>query len=198
MAKIGLSKPYYAIYKEADGVVSYEKGGLLGKATELKVDLEGSKSNVLYADNGAAESDNQFAGGTITISTDDILPTPMLEVLGLKAEQINAEGLNSSDAKWIISDDSQEIPYVGFGGIIKKKINNSIKWVAVIFTKVQFNNPGESAVTQGESIEWQTEELTGTLMRDDSPTHVWRMKSTPLNTEAEAELVIKNKLGIGA
>ena len=199
MATIGLSKPYFAIYTNTGGTVTYKDGGVIGKATELKLDLEGAKNNSLYADNGPAESDNQFAGGTITVSTDDLLPKPMLAILGLKEEKITGEsGLTTQGASWIISDDTQEIPYCGFGGIIKKKINGAIKWVAVVYTKIQFNNPGESAVTQGESIQWQTKELSGTLMRDDTTAHVWRYMSSPLDTEADAELLITKKLNITA
>ena len=47
MAKIGLSKPYYAIYDVEENVVSYSSGGLLGKYTELSIELEGGDSNIL-------------------------------------------------------------------------------------------------------------------------------------------------------
>ena len=55
---------------------SYSDGGLLGKAVELSMELEGADANILYADNGPAESASQFAGGTLTITTDDLLPEP--------------------------------------------------------------------------------------------------------------------------
>lgn len=196
MAVIGLSKPYFAIYSNSGTTVSYANGGLIGKATEMTLELEGAETNALYADNGIAESDNQFAGGTLTLSTDDLLPTPMLAILGLRKEAISGEGIETEGASWIIYDDAQTIPYVGFGGIIKAKQNGVIKWIAVVLTKIQFANPGISAVTQGESIEWQTKELTATVMRDDSTAHTWQLSSTPLDTEAEAEAAIKSKLNI--
>ena len=64
--------------------------------------------------------------------------------------------------------------------------------------KIQFANPGISAVTQGETIEWQTKELTATVMRDDTADHSWQWMSTPLDTEAEAEAAIQNVLDISA
>nr|DAJ90219.1 MAG TPA: tail tube protein [Bacteriophage sp.] len=196
MAGIGLSKPYYALYNANSGTPTYSEGGLIGKATELTLELEGADANNLYADNGIAESDNQFAGGSLTLSTDDLLPEPMLAILGLKQETIEIDGATTTSPQWIVYDDDQAIPYVGFGGIIKKQINNVTKWVAVVLTKIQFANPGISAVTQGETIEWQTKELTATVMRDDSAKHRWQMMSTPLDTEADAEKAIKEALGI--
>lgn len=196
MAKIGLSKPYYAIYSSAGSTVSYSDGGLIGKATELTLELEGADANILYADNGPAESDNQFAGGTLTLSTDDLLPEPMMAILGLKQEAMDLDGATTTSPQWIVYDDDQTIPYVGFGGIIKKQISNVTKWVAVVFKKVQFANPGIDAVTQGETIEWQTTELTANVMRDDTAKHAWQMQSTPMDTEADAEAAIKDALNI--
>lgn len=195
MATIGLSKPYYALYNENGGSPTYSGGGLIGKATEMSLELEGADANVLYADNGPAESDNQFAGGTLTVTTDDLLPEPMLAILGLKQEAMAGE--TGTDApKWIVYDDDQNIPYVGFGGILKKKQSGVTKWVALVLKKIQFANPGVSAVTQGETIDWQTKELTATVMRDDSEKHVWQMVSTPMATEAAAEAAIRATLGI--
>lgn len=196
MAKIGLSKPYYAIYSNTGGAVTYTGGGLIGKATELTLELEGADANILYADNAAAESDNQFAGGTLTLSTDDLMPTPMLAILGLKQQPMDLDGASTASPQWLVYDDDQVIPYIGFGGIVKKQINNATKWVAVVLTKIQFSNPGLDAVTQGETIEWQTTELTATVMRDDSAKHVWQMQSTPMDTEADAEAAIKKALNI--
>lgn len=49
MATIGLSKPYYAIYAEAGGVVSYSDGAVMGKATEANISIETTEDNNLYA-----------------------------------------------------------------------------------------------------------------------------------------------------
>lgn len=194
MAKIGLSKPYYALYNVADGAVSYSDGGLLGKFTELDVSLEGGDSNVLFADNSAAESDKTFAGGTATVTTDDLVAAVMLPVLGLKSEPI-ADSV-TSDAAWLVFDDDQEIPYVGIGGVIKKKLDNKTKYVGFVLDKVQFANPGLSAVTQGETIEWQTHALTADIMRSDREKHPWFRISSELDTAAEAEAAVKAYLSI--
>lgn len=197
MAKIGLSKPYFALYSNTGGTTTYSGGANIGKAVQLDMTLDGAEDNVLYADNGPAESDNAFGGGTLTLTTDDLLPAPMVGILGVKQQTITGvDGVTTEDASWLIFDDEQETPYVGFGAIIKKKINNVVKWQALVYPKIQFQNFGDAAVTQGESIEWQTRELTANLMRDDTANHEWRRLSSPLDTEAEAEALIKNYLNI--
>lgn len=196
MATIGLSKPYIAKYSNNETTVTYSEGTLVGKAVEIEIKLEGGDTNILYADNGPAESDSQFAGGSLILITDELDPEAMLIYLDLKTEKITDENITTPEAKWIIYDSDQSIPYVGFGAILKKKIANQYKYVAVALLKIQFANPGTSAVTQGETIEWQTPELSATIMRSDNEKAEWQRLTTPLNTEAEAEAAIKKLFNI--
>lgn len=195
MATIGLSKPYYALYSNNGGTVSYSGGALLGKAVELSMELDGADANILFADNGPAESDKQFAGGTLTITTDDLLPNAAAGILGLTLETVAIEDVTTATPKELIFGDAQVIPYVGFGVIVKKQQSNVIKWLGLVYPKVQFSNPGISAVTQGETIEWQTPELSATIMRDDTTAHNWCRYSL-LDSEADAEAYVKKLLGI--
>ena len=198
MATIGLSKPYYAIYSETGGVVSYSDGAVMGKATEANIDIDTTEDNNLYADNAVAETDRTFAGGTLTLSTTDLSQTVSAAILGLKEEAVTGiEGVTDTSVKEIIYDDRQVTPYLGVGFIIKKKVNGVDKWRGVVLPKVMFSVPEDAATTQGESIEWQTPELTGAIMRDDSATHVWKKEAT-FTTEAQAEAYIKARLGITA
>ena len=196
MAKIGLSKPYYAIYSNTGTTVTYSNGGVIGKYTEFSLELEDGDNNILYADNGPAESDNSFAGGTATVTTDDLIAEKMLAILGLKKEAITTPELSTKDAYWLVFDDDQDTPYIGLGGIIKKKINNATRYQAFILTKIQFTNPGLEAVTQGETIEWQTQELSATIMRSDEAKARWFMISNELDSEEDAEKIIKAHLNI--
>lgn len=194
MAKIGLSKPYYALYNVAEGAVSYSDGGLLGKFTELSIELAGGDPNILRADDAAAESDKTFAGGTASVTTDDLLAPVMLPVLGLKSEVITNSV--TTGAAWMVFDDDQEIPYVGLGGVIKKKVNGKIRYVGFVLDKVQFANPGISAVTQGETIQWQTHTLAADIMQSDKEKHPWFRMTSELDTAAEAEAAVKAYLSI--
>lgn len=136
MATIGLSKPYYAKYAANGSTVTYSGGAVIGKAVELSMELENADTNVLYADNGAAESASVFAGGTLTLTTDDLLPDPMMGILDVKKETITDNTIKTEGASWLIFDDDQNTPYVGFGGVIKKQQNNVTKWVALVYPKI--------------------------------------------------------------
>lgn len=196
MATIGLSKPYYAIYSEAGGVVSYSGGAVMGKATEANISIETTEDNNLYGDNGLAETDRRFANGTLTLSTTDLSQEVSKAILGLTEQAITGiDGVTDTSVKELVYDDAQVTPYLGVGFIIKKKVNGAYKWRGVVLPKVMFSVPEDAATTQGESIEWQTPELTGTIMRDDSATHVWKKEAT-FTTEAQAEAYIKNRLSI--
>ena len=198
MATIGLSKPYYAIYAEAGGVVSYSDGAVMGKATEANISIETTEDNNLYGDNGLAETDRRFANGTLTLSTTDLSQEVSKAILGLTEQAITGiDGVTDTSVKELVYDAAQVTPYLGVGFIIKKKVNGAYKWRGVVLPKVMFSVPEDAATTQGESIEWQTPELTGTIMRDDSATHVWKKEAT-FTTEAQAEAYIKARLGIAA
>lgn len=198
MATIGVSKPYYAKYNLTGGVVSYSGGGLMGKMTELNIEIETSDDNNLYADNAIAETDRTFSGGTVTASTDDLSQEASKDILGLVEKALEKlDGITDEEVKELIYDDNQDTPYLGVGFIIKKMRNHQVRWRAVVLTKVMFSVPSDAATTQGESIEWQVPKLSGTVMRDDSETHMWKREAT-FTTEAQAEAYIKSRLNIGA
>ena len=75
--------------------------------------------------------------------------------------------------------------------------NNAILWRAIILTKIIFNIPNEAATTEGEEIDWQVPEITGSIMRDDSVQHNWKREAT-FTTEAQADAYIRNRLNIPA
>lgn len=196
MATIGVSKPYYGIYNNNNGVISYSDGGVFAKAVEFSAKIEsGGDDNNLYADNGIAESDRSFGGGTISVTTDEISQTAAAAILGITPSTITVG--EETDVSELVFDDDMEIPDLGFGIIIKKKVNGAYKYRAVFFHKIKFNIPEDAAKTQGESIEWQTPTIEGTIMRDDSPKHGWKSEVT-VDTEALAEAYIKQKLGIAS
>lgn len=196
MAKIGLSKPYFAKYSNTGSTVTYSEGALIGKAVELSIELEEGDDNILYADNGPAESANTFSGGSLTLTTDDLLPDVMIKVLGVKEETITSKDIKTETPKWYNWDDDQNTPYLGFGAIVKVQNNNVIGYQAVILPKIKLNNPGDTFTTQGETIEFSTPEISGTILRSDGEKHTWKKVSSVMNSEADAEAAIKQFLSI--
>ena len=196
MATIGLSKPYYAVYSNTGATVTYSGGAVMGKATEANIEIETTDDNNLYADNAIAETDRSFSGGTLTLSTDELSQEVSKAILGLAEQALSdIDGITDTDVKELIYDDTQVTPYLGVGFIVKKKVSGSYKWRGIVLTKVMFSVPSDSATTQGESIEWQVPELTATIMRDDSASHMWKREAT-FTTEAQAEAYIKDRLSI--
>lgn len=196
MATIGLSKPFYAVYNNSSGTVTYTAGASMGKATEANIEIETSEDNNLYADNAIAETDRQFTGGTLTLSTDDLSQEVSKAILGLNEQPLGEiSGVTDQSVKELIYDNTQNTPYLGIGFIIKKVVGGVTKWRGVMLAKIMFSIPSDAATTQGETIEWQVPTLTATIMRDDSTTQVWKREAT-FTTEAQAEAYIKNRLSI--
>lgn len=198
MATIGLSKPYYAVYSAAENVVTYANGAVMGKATEANIEINTSDNNNLYGDNAIAETDRQFTSGTLTLSTTDLSQEVSKAILGLKEETLDSiTGVTDEDVSELIYDDTQAIPYLGVGFIVKKVVNGVTMWRGIVLTKVMFSIPIDAATTQGETITWQVPSLTATIMRDDSATRMWKREAT-FTTEAQAEAYIKDRLSISA
>lgn len=197
MATIGVSKPYYGIYSVSASTVTYTQGAVMGKATQANIEIETSEDNNLYGDNAIAETDRQFTGGTLTLSTTDLSQELSRAILGL-VEQTLGEitGVTDQGVKELIYDDRQVTPYLGVGFVIKKVINGTTMWRAVMLTKIMFSIPSDAATTQGETIEWQVPELSATIMRDDSATHMWKREAT-FTTEDQAVAYLEARLGVG-
>lgn len=198
MAGIGLRKPYYAKYEydASTDKVTYSGGGLLGKAVEFSTSLEGTTDNVLYADDGPAETDRTFAGGELTITTDDLRQEASAAILGITPTEITiGEAEGGVKVQELVYGEAMTVPNLGFGVIIPKQIEGVMKYRAVILPKVMFSVPNDSATTKGESIEWQTPEITGTIMRSDDSERAWK-REIVADDEATATAYIKQFLNI--
>lgn len=192
MARIGLSKPYIATYVNTAGTVTYSARTVLGKFTNIDMSLNSADENILYADNGPAESDSQFSGGAVKVTTDDLRAEAFKTALGLAEEAIS--GVTSGSPKWMVFNDDQSAPYFALAGIIKKKVDGVLKWQAFILEKIRFRNPDLAVTTQGETIEWQTPELEAAIFRSDAGKHPWYRISTELDSEEDAVAAIEGYL----
>lgn len=197
MARIGLSKPYIATYVNTNGTVTYSARAMLGKYTEIDMSLDSADENILYADNGPAETDSQFSGGTVTVTTDDLRADVFKTVFGLVEEAIaTTMATTTPTPKWMVFNDSQASPYFALAGVIKKKVDGAYKWQAFVLEKVKFRNPDLSVTTQGDTIEWQTPELEAMILRSDASGHPWYRLSTELDSEEDAAAAIEGYLTV--
>ncbi len=198
MAKIGVSKPYYALYNATGSTVSYSDGGVLGRATSVDLTINTSQGNDLYADNGIVETDRAFTDGTLTLGTDDLSEAVSKAILGATLKPLaEMDGVTDADVSELVYDDNMTCPYLGVGFIVRGQYNNVPYWRGVVLPKVMFSVPGDAATTKGKTIEWQTPSLTATICRDDTETHKWKREAR-FTTEAQAEAYIKGALNITA
>lgn len=194
MAKIGVSGPWVAKYININGVVSYSDGVMLAMMTQFEASPDDSgNDNNFYANNQIVETDRGSSGsGTITESVDHFGQEGSKLILGAKERSIEIDG---SPITYLAFGDGTSPDYFGHGIVIKKRKNGKDLWRAVVYRKVMFSIPADAATTQGETIEWQAEELTATYMRDDTLDRDWKYECT-FNTEAEAEAFVRAVLNI--
>ena len=179
----GFSLPYVALYTANGGTVTYSRGQRLARGVQVSIEAEAEDDNIFYADNISAESaPGIFTSGTATFTVDG---------LKLAAEQL-IMGIPEADAQGFIHyGENLTIPYVGVGFICRYMEDGVTSYVPYILTKCRFVPPGVDAQTATETIEWQTQEITATLLRDDTQNHDWKLVGTEQTTEALAEAKIK-------
>lgn len=186
----GFSKPYVAVYTNDGTDVTYTNGQILARGVSVSLDVESSDDNNFYADNITAETAaGTFTSGTVTLTVD-----------GLKAE---AEKLlvglpDADDDGFVAYGASQQIPYVGVGFVVRVQSGGVVSYIPIVLPKVVFNNPSLEAATQEDEIDWQTQELEGAILRDDTEDTAWKYRGENFATEALAEAAIKTKLQIAA
>lgn len=184
----GFSKPYVAKYAEEGGTVSYSDGMPLARGVEVQIEPDTTEDNRFYADNIIAESEaGVFTGGTLTLTVDGLKDEANKLVYGLPT---------ASEAGWTDYGNTQKIPFIGVGFVVRYMENNVESFVPIILTKTLFNESELDAATQEDQIDWQTQELTAQIFRDDSATQVWKRVGTAVPTEAAAEDKVKTALGI--
>lgn len=179
----GFSLPYVALYSASGNTVTYSSGQRLARGVQVSIEAEAEDDNIFYADNISAESaPGIFTSGTATFTVDG---------LKLAAEQL-IMGIPAADSEgWIHYGESLTIPYVGVGFICRYMEDGVTSYVPYILTKCRFVTPGVDAQTATETIEWQTQEITATLLRDDTANHDWKWVGAEQTTEALAEAKIK-------
>lgn len=198
MAIKGLSIPVFGKYKADGGTVTYTDGMINPHAVSYTIAAEGTDPNPFRADNRIVENDRgRFNTGTLTLETDDLDNAATKFLLGVReVERPYGEG---KTVKSIIFDDSMEIPPLGVGVIVEHQRDDADVYVAVILKKVAFSIPEDAATTRGESIEWQTSTIEGTISRSDESgengIHPWK-EQAEFTSESEALLFLKHMLGV--
>ena len=152
MAKIGLKNFLFGILTEAtDGTPTYGVAQKPGKAISCSVSIS-NNSATLYADDALAESDTTFQSGTVSLGIDDEDTQTMATLLGHTI----------TDGE-MVRNAFDTAPYVGLGRIITKIVGGVYKYKVEFLKKVKFAEPSQENNTKGESVEFGTSTLEGTV-----------------------------------
>ncbi len=165
MATIGLDKLYYAkITEDENGLEIYGSPIPLAKAMTAELSVELAEAT-LYADDGAAEVVKEFQSGTLSLGIADI---------GARvAEDLTGAVIDGNKVLISTSEDNGGCVAVGFRA---KKSNGKYRYFWLY--RVKFGIPATNLTTKGESIEFSTPTIEGTVMRRNKPDilgkHPWK------------------------
>lgn len=185
----GFSLPYVGKYSESGGTVSYTGGMKLGRGVDMSVDVESADDNNFYADNIVAESETgTMTSASATVTIDGLEDDAARFILGLPAAQEVTVGDDQVEA--YDYDNDLNPPYLGLGVIQRTMLNGVTKYRPILFAKVKFSIPSE------DQINWQTQTLDVSVLRDDTAKRKWKRIFAQQDTEAAAETILKTVLGV--
>lgn len=180
MATIGLDKLFYApITEDENGDEEYGTPVMLAKAMTAELSIELNEAT-LYADDGAAEIVKEFKSGTLSLGVDDIGVAAAEALTGAK---IDANGVLISASE----NDGAPVA-VGFRA---RKANGTYRYFWLY--RVKFAGPSTNLTTKGDSIEFSTPTIEGTVTRrnklDGKNEHPWKAEVNEDDTAVEASVI---------
>ena len=180
MATIGLDKLYYSkITEGTNGDETYATPVSLAKAMTAELSAELAEAT-LYADDGAAEVVKEFQSGTLTLGVDDIGKSV--------AEDLTGATIDENGVLVSASEDGGDPVAIGFRA---KKANGKYRYFWLY--RVKFGIPATNLTTKGESIEFSTPTIEGTVLRrnkvDSKGNHPWKAEVSEDDTGVSASII---------
>lgn len=193
----GFSEPYIAKYSNTGTTVSYSGGMKLGRGVSMSIEVESADDNNFYADDIVAETETgTMTSASATVTVDGMEPEVAAFALGLPTA--TQETIGESPVDVYDYDDRMNPPFLGLGVLQRVMLNGVQYWVPIVFTKVKMNIPSDEANTQEDQIDWQTQELEMTILRDDSANRRWKRVFERQTTKAAALNIITTYLNVSA
>lgn len=182
MARVGYKKAKYNfIDEDAKKYVAPEGGKVpcLEKVIDEKFSPEYNSAE-LYADDSLAETDYSFKKGGLAITVAHDEDERDAELMG-----------NTINEDEVVQNVADTAPEVGYGHIVTKLIGGVKKYKVEFFPRVKFTKITTDAKTRGESVEFGTTAIEGTVYPLDAEFNgmtagTWEKHKT-FATEAEAE-----------
>lgn len=189
MARIGFKQAKYnKIAGDKYAPITENKVPLFEKVVDEKFAPEYNSAE-LYANDGLAETDYSFKKGTLSLTVADDDDKFIAELFG---SEIAKEG---GEVTQTINDTAPEI---GYGHIIPKMVGGARKYKVEFFPRVKFTKVTSDNKTRGESVEFSTTALEGTVLPLESDLNglkagVWEKHQT-FATLQEAETYLDGLL----
>ena len=164
------------VFQHRNGGYIYRRDGV-GAWRQPVLEIDTADDNNFYADNALAETETaQFVNGSATITVDGLDNDAATVILGLPAPTSFTPG-DDSPVQMQGYGAGMDPPFVGFGCVRRTQMNGVVKYWPLILPKVKFGLPGDEAATQEDQIDWQTQELEATVIRDDTAAQNWKVIS---------------------
>ena len=155
MARIGFKKAKYnKIVGNTYATLTDNKVPVFEKVVDEKFAPEFNTAE-LYANDGLAESDYSFKKGVLSLTVADDDDKFCAELLGNTVAEAGGE---------VISNIENTAPEFGYGHIIPKMVNGARKYKVEFFPRVKFTKITSDNKTRGESVEFSTTAIEGTVM----------------------------------
>lgn len=152
MARIGFKKAKYnKIVGNAYASLTDDAVPVFEKVIDEKFAPEYNTAE-LYANDGLAESDYSFKKGVLSLTVADDDDKLCAELLG-----------NTDTGGEVTSNINDNAPEFGYGHIIPKMVGGARKFKVEFFPRVKFTKITSDNKTRGESVEFSTTAIEGTV-----------------------------------
>lgn len=190
---IGFSHPLYAKYSASGTTVTYSDVDELARGVNVALNPTVSDDNNFHADDVIAETvPGRFTGGDATMTVDGLLETTEKIIMGLAAASTITVGTETVNV--YANGKADDAPYIGVGYLAHYMCGGVESWTPTILCKA-VRSITHAHATQEENVNWQTQEITLGLNRDDTAAANWRMFAEDQDTEAGALAVLRKMLG---
>jgi hypothetical protein len=158
MARTGFKKAKYnAISGDTYKALTENKVPMFEKVIDEKFAPEYNSAE-LYANDGLAESDYSFKKGTLSLTIADDDDKFIAELFG---------NTMAKEGDEVTSNIDDVAPEFGYGHIVPKMVGGAKKFKVEFFPRVKFTKVTTDNKTRGESAEFGTTALEGTVMPID-------------------------------
>lgn len=151
-----------------------------GRITKVDITIDRTDAS-LAGDNVISERDNSVIGGSVTSGTTHITDEVKEKVLGFLKK---GTGFAISDAS---------APFVGYGCVINEIVEGVKSYLGVWVYRIQFAGGNMSAETKGDSINFQTSEMSGKMTEVEIGTEKLFLLTESFTTEDAAIAWVDNK-----